>query len=70
MGLRPVDGGEEEVAGAGRAGDQPVEVVALGAVVTEDDEDGVLVLADLLQVVDELADVEVQVLQNTRLEPR
>ena len=68
MGLRPVDRREEVVARARRAGDHLEEVGALGAVVAEHDEDRVLVLADLLQVVDEPADVEVEVLHHAGVE--
>jgi hypothetical protein len=68
MGLRPVDRREQEVARARRAGDHLEQVGALGAVVAEHDEDRVLVLADLLQVVDQPPDVVVHVLHHAGVE--
>ena len=68
MGLRPIDRREEVVTRARRARDHLEEVGSLGAVVAEHDEDRVLVLADLLEVVDEPADVEVEVLHHSGVE--
>jgi hypothetical protein len=65
MGLRPVDRREQVVARARRAGDHLEQVGALGAVVAEHDEDRVVVLADLLQMVDQPPDVVVEVLHHT-----
>ena len=56
--------GEQVVAGARRAGDHLEQVGALGAVVAEDDEDRVVVFADLLQVLDQAADMVVHVLHH------
>ena len=64
MGLRPVDRREQVVARARRAGDHLEQVGALGAVVAEHDEDRVVVLADLLQMVDQPPDVVVEVLHH------
>ena len=68
MGLRPMDRREEVVTRSRRARDHFEEVSSLGAVVAEHDEDGVLVLADLLEVVYEPADVEVEVLHHAGVE--
>ena len=68
MGLRPGDRRVEVVARTRGPRDHPEQVGALSTVIAEEDEYGVVVFADLLQVFDEPADVVVHVLHHAGVE--
>ena len=59
-----INGRMERPNAAGLAAEHGPQIVALGPVVGEEDDDGVVVLADLLQVVEEPPDVPVEVLHH------